>query len=681
MEETKLLLDVNEKPTIGKWIILAIQHVFAMFGATILVPLLVNSSAGTEVLTIPVALATSGIGTLIYILCTKGRSPVYLGSSFAFIAPLTAAYLKGGISGAMTGIMVVGLIYVIFATLIHFIGKDWIHKLLPHVVIGPMIMIIGLGLAPNAISQIGLGTDTQIEWKGVIVAIITFLTTAIVMVRGKGFLKIVPFLIGIVVGYIAAICLGLVDFTPVAEAAFFSMPNFILPFVNYAPNFSALLTIAPIALVTMAEHIGDHTALGSIVGKDLLKNPGLDRTLLGDGIATFVAGMLGGPANTTYGENTSVVGMTKVASVWVIGLAAIIAICLAFLGKFTALISTIPNPVLGGVSLLLYGFIAVNGLKVLIENHIDFGKSKNIVVASTMLVLGLGGAAISIVSGDLSVTISGMSLAAIVGILLNLLLPDEKGKNTEEKQADENKEITEASNETKREEKNEDTKVIAENISENKIEGKKMNINVLDNPIIEHKLSIIRNKNTGTKEFREIITEIAIFLCYEAMKDAKLEEVEIETPLCKTKAKVLKEDNYAFVPILRAGTGMLDGLLQVIPNAKIGHIGLYRNEETLEPVKYYYKMPKDISKREVLILDPMLATGGSASDTIKCLKEDGVKKIKFLSILAAPEGIERLNKEFPDVELYTAAIDEKLNEHGYILPGLGDAGDRIFGTK
>lgn len=681
MEETKLLLDVNEKPTIGKWIILAIQHVFAMFGATILVPILVNSSAGTEVLTIPVALATSGIGTLIYILCTKGRSPVYLGSSFAFIAPLTAAYLKGGISGAMTGIMVVGLIYVIFATLIHFIGKDWIHKLLPHVVIGPMIMIIGLGLAPNAISQIALGTDTQIEWKGVIVAIITFLTTAIVMVRGKGFLKIVPFLIGIVVGYIAAICLGLVDFTPVAEAVFFSMPNFILPFVNYAPNFSALLTIAPIALVTMAEHIGDHTALGSIVGKDLLKNPGLDRTLLGDGIATFVAGMLGGPANTTYGENTSVVGMTKVASVWVIGLAAIIAICLAFLGKFTALISTIPNPVLGGVSLLLYGFIAVNGLKVLIENHIDFGKSKNIVVASTMLVLGLGGAAISIVSGDLSVTISGMSLAAIVGILLNLLLPDEKGKNTEEKQADENKEITEASNETKREEKNEDTKVIAENISENKIEGKKMNINVLDNPIIEHKLSIIRNKNTGTKEFREIITEIAIFLCYEAMKDAKLEEVEIETPLCKTKAKVLKEDNYAFVPILRAGTGMLDGLLQVIPNAKIGHIGLYRNEETLEPVKYYYKMPKDISKREVLILDPMLATGGSASDTIKCLKEDGVKKIKFLSILAAPEGIERLNKEFPDVELYTAAIDEKLNEHGYILPGLGDAGDRIFGTK
>ena len=684
MDETKLLLDVNEKPTIGKWIILAIQHVFAMFGATILVPILVNSSAGTEVLTIPVALATSGIGTLIYILCTKGRSPVYLGSSFAFIAPLAAAYLKGGISGAMTGIMVVGLIYVIFATLIHFIGKDWIHKLLPHVVIGPMIMIIGLGLAPNAISQIGLGTDTQIEWKGVIVALITFLTTAIVMVRGKGFLKIVPFLIGIVVGYIASICLGLVDFTPVAEAAFFSIPNFILPFVNYAPNFSALLTIAPIALVTMAEHIGDHTALSSIIGKDLLRNPGLDRTLLGDGIATFVAGMLGGPANTTYGENTSVVGMTKVASVWVIGLAAIIAICLAFLGKFTAIISTIPNPVLGGVSLLLYGFISVNGLKVLIENHIDFGKSKNIVVASTMLVLGLGGAAISIVSGDLSVTISGMSLAAIVGILLNLLLPDEKEnkpEKVEEENNDTKEEKSDEKSEVKSEDKMENTEVIAETTAKEQIGVKNMNINVLDNPIIEHKLSIIRNKNTGTKEFREIITEIAIFLCYEAMKDAKLKEVEIETPLCKTNARVLEEDNYAFVPILRAGTGMLDGLLQVIPNAKIGHIGLYRNEETLEPVKYYYKMPKDISNREVLILDPMLATGGSAADTIKCLKEDGVKKIKFLSIISAPEGIKKLNEEYPDVELYTAAIDEKLNEHGYILPGLGDAGDRIFGTK
>lgn len=221
-------------------------------------------------------------------------------------------------------------------------------------------------------------------------------------------------------------CVGLVDFKPVLEASFFSLPQFALPFINYTPNFSALLTIAPIALVTMAEHIGDHTALSSITGKDLLKEPGLDKTLLGDGIATFVAGFLGGPANTTYGENTSVVGMTKIASVWVIGLAAIFAICLGFLGKFTALISTIPNAVLGGVSLLLYGFISVNGLKVLIENQVNFNNTKNVIVASSMLVLGLGGAAISIVSGDLSITISGMSLAAIIGILINLFLPNEK---------------------------------------------------------------------------------------------------------------------------------------------------------------------------------------------------------------------------------------------------------------
>lgn len=434
MEQVKLLLDVNEKPKVAKWIILALQHVFAMFGATVLVPILVNSTAGETVLTIPVALVSSGIGTLIYILCTRGKSPVYLGSSFAFIAPLAAAFLKGGTAGAMTGVMAVGLIYIIFALLIKFIGKSWIDKLLPPLVIGPMIMIIGLGLAPSAVSQIGLVAGSEIDWRGVVVALITFLTTAIVMVRGRGFFKIIPFLIGIIVGYLSAVCFGLVDFTPVMEASFFSMPSFMIPFVSYTPNLSALLTIAPIAFVTMCEHIGDHTALGTIIGKDLLKNPGLEKTLLGDGIATFVAGILGGPANTTYGENTSVVGMTKVASIWVIGLAAIFAICLGFLGKFTAFVSTIPNPVLGGVSLLLYGFIAVNGLKVLIQNQIDFGKSKNVVVASTMLVLGLGGATISIVSGDLSISISGMSLSAMIGILLNMCLPEEKEEEGEQRE-------------------------------------------------------------------------------------------------------------------------------------------------------------------------------------------------------------------------------------------------------
>ena len=421
--------DVNECPPLGKWIVLALQHVFAMFGATILVPILVNAAAGEVVLTIPVALITSGIGTLIYLFCTKGKSPVYLGSSFAFITPIAAAFMKGGISGAMTGIMAVGILYIIVALIIKFIGKDWLDKLLPPVVIGPMIMIIGLGLAPSAISQIGIAAGSAMEWKTVLVAFVSFLVTAVVMTKAKGFLQVIPFLIGIISGYVVALMLGMIDFTPVMEAKFFDMPNFVLPFVDYKLNFTALVTILPIALVTLCEHIGDHKSLSNIIGKDLIKDPGLDRTILGDGIATFVGGFLGGPANTTYGENTSVVGMTKVASVKVIGLAAIIAIVIGFLGKFTALISTIPNSVLGGVSLLLYGFIAVNGLKVLIKNQVDFEKPINVIIASTMLVLGLGGAVISIVNGDLSITISGMSLASIAGIILNLTL---RGKEDEE---------------------------------------------------------------------------------------------------------------------------------------------------------------------------------------------------------------------------------------------------------
>ena len=203
----------------------------------------------------------------------------------------------------------------------------------------------------------------------------------------------------------------------------------------------------------------------------------------------------------------------------------------------------------------------------------------------------------------------------------------------------------------------------------------------LNHPLITHKLALLRDKNTGTKEFREIITEIAVLLCYEATKDAKLKKAVIETPLEKYNTYKLNEDDYAFVPILRAGMSMVDGIITVIPNAKIGHIGLYRNEETLEPVEYYYKMPKEIKKRTVMILDPMLATGGSALATIKKLKKDGVKRIKFLCIIAAPEGLKAIQKEYPDVEIYCASVDRKLNDIGYILPGLGDAGDRVYGTK
>ena len=208
-----------------------------------------------------------------------------------------------------------------------------------------------------------------------------------------------------------------------------------------------------------------------------------------------------------------------------------------------------------------------------------------------------------------------------------------------------------------------------------------MNAIELKHPLIEHKLAILRDKNTGTKEFRELIEEIAMFLCYEAMKDAKLEEVEIETPIEKMKTGKLNEDKYAFVPILRAGMGMLDGVINVIPNAKIGHIGMYRDEKTFEPINYFFKVPKDIQNREVIILDPMLATGGSAVDAIELLKSKGVEKIKFLSIIAAPEGIERVENKYPDVQIYCAHIDSHLNSNKYIVPGLGDAGDRIFGTK
>lgn len=425
MKNNKMLLDVNDKPPLLKWLLLSLQHVFAMFGATILVPILVNKAVGSEVLSIPVALISSGIGTLIYIVCTKGKSPVYLGSSFAFITPMIVAFAKSGKESVFTGIMAVGLVYVLVALIIKAIGKKWINKLLPPIVVGPMIMIIGLSLAPTAIEEIGLNLE-KIPWKNIVVALISFLTTGILAVRGKGFLKVIPFLLGMVAGYISSIILGMVNLKEVFETSFIAVPNFYIPFVHYKLNFSALLTIAPIALVTISEHIGDHKVLSEIIGKDLIINPGLDNTLLGDGIATFTAGLIGGPANTTYGENTSVVGMTKVASVWVIGLAAIIAIIFGFLGQLTTIISSIPSPVLGGVSILLYGFISVNGLKILIQNKVDFENTKNVIVASSMLVLGLGGAAISIITKNISVSISGMSLAALVGILLNLFIKERK---------------------------------------------------------------------------------------------------------------------------------------------------------------------------------------------------------------------------------------------------------------
>ena len=416
-----LLLDVDQRPSAGKGILLSFQHVFAMFGATILVPLILG-------MPVSVALFASGVGTLIYMIATGFRVPVYLGSSFAFITAMSLAMkeLGGDVSAAQTGVILTGFVYVLVAAGVRFAGTKWIDKLLPPIIIGPMIIVIGLGLAGSAVTNSGLVADGN--WKNALVAVVTFLIAAFINTKGKGFLRIIPFLFAIIGGYLFALTLGLVDFTPVLKANWFEIPGFYLPFSTggafeeYSLYFGPeTIAILPIAIVTISEHIGDHTVLGQICGRQFLKEPGLHRTLLGDGIATSVSAFLGGPANTTYGENTGVIGMTRIASVSVIRNAAFIAIALSFLGKFTALISTIPNAVLGGMSILLYGVIASNGLKVLIKERVDFGQMRNLIIASAMLVLGLGGAILKL--GP--VTLSGTALSAMTGIILNLILPYE----------------------------------------------------------------------------------------------------------------------------------------------------------------------------------------------------------------------------------------------------------------
>jgi uracil permease len=410
--EEKLLIEINEKPkSIIRWVVLSFQHVFAMFGATVLVPLLTDLSVG-------VALVASGVGTLIYIGVTKGKVPVYLGSSFAYITAISLAASTTGFGSAFIGLMAVGIIYVIVSTIIRFTGSAWIKRLLPPVVIGPVIIIIGLSLANIAISNAGLDGASGIAIP--LAAFVTFATVVAVSLLGKGFFRIVPFLIAILVGYIFSVAVGLVDITTVFNSySFFQIPDF--QFIGtYALNFSALLMFIPIAFVTIAEHIGDHTVLGEVTGKDFIKNPGLDKTLLGDGLATFVSACIGGPANTTYGENTGVVAMTKVGSVYVVGLAAIIAIVLGFLGYMQAFINSIHPAVIGGMTIILYGLIASNGVKVLIRAKINLSNMRNLIIMATMLVIGLGGALIPI---NEAISLEGMSLAATAGIILNLILP------------------------------------------------------------------------------------------------------------------------------------------------------------------------------------------------------------------------------------------------------------------
>ena len=422
--KVNLLLDVDQNPPLAKGLLLSLQHVFAMFGATILVPLILG-------MPVSVALFASGLGTLIYMVATQFKVPVYLGSSFAFISAMAFAMkqMNGDVSAAQSGVVLVGLVYVVVALAVKLIGTKWIDRLFPPIVIGPMIMVIGLGLANSAVTNAGFIKDGTVQQ--ITVAIVTFLITAFINTKAKGFFKIIPFLFGIIEGYIVAVLFGLVDFTPVLEADWIAIPQLYLPFSTngffkeyhwyFGPETWAIL---PVAVVTIAEHIGDHTVLSQICGRQFLKTPGLHRTLIGDGVATAVSAFMGGPANTTYGENTGVVGMTRIASVSVIRNAALFAIGLSFLGKFTALISTIPNAVLGGMAILLYGVIASNGLKVLIEKQVDFREVRNLIIASSMLVLGLGGAILEL--GP--VTLSGTALCALAGVILNLVLPYENRK-------------------------------------------------------------------------------------------------------------------------------------------------------------------------------------------------------------------------------------------------------------
>ncbi|RKL68930.1 uracil permease [Salipaludibacillus neizhouensis] len=407
---------IREKPRLDKWIILSIQHLFAMFGATILVPMLTELSPA-------VALVSSGLGTLAYILITKGRIPAYLGSSFAFIAPIIAGMSIGGPEGVMVGSFFAGLLYGIVAIIIRATGVNWLMRLLPPIVVGPVIMVIGLGLASVAINMAMIDPVSE-TYSGIhmTVSLFTLLLTIIASIFFKGFFGLIPILFGIVGGYIFAMYQGLVNFTPVKEASWIQVPDFIIPFVTYTPGFSweIIFIMVPIAVVTLSEHIGDQMVLSKVAERNFIEKPGLHRSIFGDGIATIISSLLGGPPNTTYGENIGVVALTKVFSVFVISGAAVFAIAFGFIGKVSALITSIPTAVMGGVSILLFGIIASNGLRMLIDNNVDIGKKRNLIISSVILVIGIGGAFIQITD---DVQLAGMALATIIGIVLNFILP------------------------------------------------------------------------------------------------------------------------------------------------------------------------------------------------------------------------------------------------------------------
>lgn len=384
--------------------IVGVQFLFVAFGATVLVPLLVGMDPS-------VALFTAGVGTLIFHLVTKGKVPIFLGSSFAFIAPIIKATELYGLPGTLSGLIAVGAVYGIMSALVRFRGVGFISRLFPPVVVGPVIMLIGLSLASTGVDM------AKENW---LLAIISLLTTIVVSLFGKGLLRLIPIFSGIVVGYIAATIMGLVDFQPVADASWLALPAFVRPEFSW----EAIIFMIPVAIAPVIEHIGDVYAINEVAGKDFVKDPGLHRTMLGDGLACMVSAFIGGPPVTTYSEVTGAISLTKIADPAVIRIAAITGILFSVLGKVSAILKTIPSAVLGGIMLLLFGTIASVGINSLIKNKIDMGDTRNLVIASLILTLGIGGAELTF--GDF--TIGGIGLAALVGVILNLIIPKSKAK-------------------------------------------------------------------------------------------------------------------------------------------------------------------------------------------------------------------------------------------------------------
>ena len=399
----------------GKRFILGIQHVIAMFGATVLVPILTGLDPS-------VALVAAGLGTLIFHLCTKRKVPVFVGSSFAFIAVIqTVATKFGDLRYAQGGIITAGALYLLFALIVKIFGVERVKTFFPPIVTGPMIMVIGLSLSRVALS---MASD---NW---IVAFVVIVTVAITSIFGRGFLKIIPILVGVLVGYVLSVAMNLVDFTAFVEAPLFAIPPFTTPLFSW----SAVAIIAPVVLATFMEHIGDITTNGAVVGKNFFDDPGLHRTLLGDGLATMFSGLIGGPPNTTYGENTSVLAVTKVYDPSLLRLAAMIAVVLGFLGKFGAILQTIPTPVMGGVSVVLFSMITSVGMRTIASADVDFTDNRNLLISGLILIIGIGSEFLSIDPDFKGIVglqigqaqITGVSLAALVGIVVNKVLPETK---------------------------------------------------------------------------------------------------------------------------------------------------------------------------------------------------------------------------------------------------------------